>query len=63
MSEFATESKSSVAVEANSKGDAQAKVKAYDGVTAEEMDRLSALAVETFTATRARLLAAGVMVP
>ena len=59
MSEMQTESKSSVAVAANAKGDAQAAVKAYDGVTAEELDRLSEAAVNAFLATRRRLLESG----
>lgn len=55
MSEYATESKSSAAVTANAKGDAQSSVKAYEGVTEEEMARLVKLAADSFIALQGRL--------
>lgn len=63
VSEVQSESKSSVAVEANSKGDAQPKVKTYDGVTEEEMARLAKIAVDTFVDVRRQLAEAGVSLP
>ncbi len=62
MNEFATESKSSVSVTANAKGDAQTSVKAYEGTEPDEMDRLSRIAVDTFLATRRRLAESGQVV-
>jgi hypothetical protein len=41
--------KSSVRIDTNAKGQSQVKVNVYDGVTEEEMERLSALALKTYT--------------
>ncbi len=41
--------KSSVRIDTNAKGQSQVKVSVYDGVTEEEMERLSALALKTYT--------------
>jgi hypothetical protein len=53
--EQTSEVKSSVKIAMNSKGLAQTEVKAYDGVTKDEMDRLATLALETFNSVRTRL--------
>lgn len=47
--------RSSVKCEQNAKGAIQVKVSAYDGVTVEEMQRLSDLAVDTLRATIAKV--------
>ena len=43
-----TESRSSIALERNARGDCQIKVKLYDGVTETEVDRLRTLAVDNY---------------
>ena len=60
--EFATESKSSVAVTSNSKGDAQVAVKAYEGVNRHEMEALSDQAVAAYERTRRSLAALSIPV-
>lgn len=59
MNEFGTESKSSVSVAGNAKGEAQTAVKAYEGATIAELDALSVAAVEVYVNTRRRLTEKG----
>jgi hypothetical protein len=45
------EQRSSVAIEMNAKGEAQVKVKVYDGADPDGIDRIRHLAVQTYKAT------------
>ena len=47
MSEFATESRSSVTIDGTAKGDVVPKIKAYEGVSQDEMTRLADVAITT----------------
>lgn len=53
--QFIQEAKSSVALEMNSKGEAQVKVKVYDGVDEGELIRIRRLAVDAYNLTVAEV--------
>lgn len=46
------EQRSSVKISTTAKGDAQVEVKVYDGAELTELDRIRAIAVSTYNATR-----------
>jgi hypothetical protein len=50
VEEQSVEQRSSVEVSRNAKGDAQLRVKLYDGVAEAEVDRLRGLATDTYRA-------------